>query len=188
MKNQIIFQIKVGVREGVDPEQAASVLATLIDCGLADAADTVDQGEGDLQHAMLATDMDISSPEVVDTIKPQGEIANAELPRWRVLFERATEGMLRTTQEFFAIDEDAARTIASQANPECRVLQVQALPAKELAQIRLTMDVSYDLNGENAVEMSGRLQRMCEHAINEGLLTGESDAQVEKYSIRTKVL
>lgn len=53
----------------------------------------------------------------------------------------------------------------------------------ELARIRLTLDVTYDLNGENAVEMQKNLRRMAERAIGEGLLTGESDAEVDQYSM-----
>ncbi len=53
----------------------------------------------------------------------------------------------------------------------------------ETIKVRLTLDVTYDLNGENATEMVGRLRRMCERAIGEGMLTGETDAEVDKYSM-----
>lgn len=43
----------------------------------------------------------------------------------------------------------------------------------ETIKVHLTLDVTYDLNGENATEMLGRLRRMCERAIGEGMLTGE---------------
>lgn len=56
-------------------------------------------------------------------------------------------------------------------------------PAKETFKARLTLDVTYTLNGENSVEMISRLRRMCEQAIGEGMLTGESDAEVEQHSI-----
>ena len=51
----------------------------------------------------------------------------------------------------------------------------------ETIKVRLTLDVTYDLNGENATEMVGRLRRMCERAIGEGMLTGETDAEVDEY-------
>lgn len=55
--------------------------------------------------------------------------------------------------------------------------------ASEAVKIRLTLDVTYALNGENATEMVSRLRKMCERAIGEGMLTGESDAEVEEYSM-----
>ncbi|EMV8751928.1 hypothetical protein AADS67_004544 [Escherichia coli] len=48
---------------------------------------------------------------------------------------------------------------------------------------RLMLDVTYLLNGEAAPEMLARLQRMCEYAIGEGLLTGETAAEVDTWSI-----
>lgn len=53
----------------------------------------------------------------------------------------------------------------------------------ETVKMRLTLDVTYSLNGENASEMASRLRRMCERAIGEGMLTGETDAEVEVYSM-----
>ncbi len=49
--------------------------------------------------------------------------------------------------------------------------------------LRLTLDVTYSLNGENATEMMSRLQKLCEQAIGDGMLTGESDAEVVSYTI-----
>ncbi len=49
--------------------------------------------------------------------------------------------------------------------------------------MRLTLNITYDLNGENAVEMVSHLRKMCERAIGEGMLTGETDAEVEEYSM-----
>ncbi len=53
--------------------------------------------------------------------------------------------------------------------------------------LRLTLDVTYNLNGENAVEMVKNLQRLCEGAIGEGMLTGESDAEVEEHSMEVAI-
>ncbi len=49
--------------------------------------------------------------------------------------------------------------------------------------VRLTLDVTYTLNGETAADMARRLRRMCERAVGEGMLTGETDAEVEDYSL-----
>lgn len=57
------------------------------------------------------------------------------------------------------------------------------VPAPETVNVRLTLDVTYALNGENAAEMVSRLRKMCERAIGEGMLTGETDAEVEEYSM-----
>ncbi|MER0784339.1 hypothetical protein AAA534_16575 [Pseudomonas aeruginosa] len=48
---------------------------------------------------------------------------------------------------------------------------------------RLTLDVTYLLNGEAVPELLARLERMCELAIGEGLLTGETAAEVDTWSI-----
>ena len=53
----------------------------------------------------------------------------------------------------------------------------------ENVKVRMTLDVTYALNGENAVEMISRLRKMCERAIGEGMLTGETAAEVEEYSM-----
>lgn len=60
------------------------------------------------------------------------------------------------------------------------------LPALDVERVRLVMDVTYKLNGETAQEMAARLLSMCRRAIGEGLLTGETDAEVEDYSISAK--
>lgn len=56
-------------------------------------------------------------------------------------------------------------------------------PVPEVVTVRLTLDVTYALNGENATEMGICLRKMCERAIGEGMLTGETDAEVEEYSM-----
>jgi len=55
-------------------------------------------------------------------------------------------------------------------------------------QVRLTLDVTYALNGENPAEMAANLRRMCERAIGAGLLTGESDAEVDGYEVYTMLM
>lgn len=49
--------------------------------------------------------------------------------------------------------------------------------------VRLTIDVVYSVNGEDPTEMTDNLRRNCERAIGEGMLTGETDAEVEEYSM-----
>lgn len=58
----------------------------------------------------------------------------------------------------------------------------------EKIKIRLTLDVSYDLNGENAVEVVKNLRMLWERGIEDGMLTGEMDAEVEDYSVKAEVL
>ena len=57
----------------------------------------------------------------------------------------------------------------------------QAMP--ETVNVRLTLDVAYDLNGEELNDVLIRLQKRCERAIGGGLLTGETDALVDTWSI-----
>ena len=53
----------------------------------------------------------------------------------------------------------------------------------EVVNARLTLDVAYLLNGEVASDMLARLRGMRERAIGEGLLTGETAAEVDTWSI-----
>lgn len=57
----------------------------------------------------------------------------------------------------------------------------QATP--ETVNARLTLDVTYLLNGEAESGILARLRSMCEYAIDEGLLTGETAAEVDEWSI-----
>ena len=62
----------------------------------------------------------------------------------------------------------------------------QATP--ETVNARLTLDVTYLLNGEAAPEMLARLQRMWERAIGERLLIDETAAKVDAWSIEVTEL
>ncbi|MGV4935305.1 hypothetical protein ACVCGZ_05750 [Serratia nematodiphila] len=53
----------------------------------------------------------------------------------------------------------------------------------EIVNARLTLDVTYLLNGEPVLEMLERLRGLCERAIGEGMLTGETAAEVDTWSI-----
>lgn len=57
----------------------------------------------------------------------------------------------------------------------------------DTATIRLTVDVTYSLNGEDAAEMASLLKRMCERAIGSGMLTSDTMAEVEEHSISASV-
>lgn len=52
---------------------------------------------------------------------------------------------------------------------------------------RLTLDVAYLLNGVPASEMLERLRSMCERAIGEGMLTDETAAEVDTWSVDVSV-
>lgn len=60
--------------------------------------------------------------------------------------------------------------------------------ATDATQVRLTLNVAYLLNGESLEEMTRRLHRMCEHAIGNGLLTGDSAAEVDCYTLDVSAL
>ncbi|GIK44980.1 MAG: hypothetical protein BroJett012_08830 [Betaproteobacteria bacterium] len=59
-------------------------------------------------------------------------------------------------------------------------------PAYAPCRLRLTLDVTYDLAGESADEMRDRLCRMVEMAIDNGLLTGHTEATVEEHSVKVR--
>lgn len=54
----------------------------------------------------------------------------------------------------------------------------------DTAKVRLTLDVSYILNGEPLDEMVANLEWMCQHAIGNGMLTGETAAEVDVYEVK----
>jgi hypothetical protein len=59
--------------------------------------------------------------------------------------------------------------------------------AADVVKVRLTLNVAYILNGEPSAEMAARLRRMCEHAIGNGMLTGETAAEVDEYAIDVSI-
>lgn len=64
----------------------------------------------------------------------------------------------------------------------------QTKPATDATQVRLTLNVAYLLNGEPLEEMTWHLRRMCELAIGNGLLTGDSAAEVDCYTLDVSAL
>jgi hypothetical protein len=53
----------------------------------------------------------------------------------------------------------------------------------ESSRLRLVLDVEYNLNGERIEQMKGLLRKLVAHAVGEGLLTGDSSAEVDQYSV-----
>lgn len=53
--------------------------------------------------------------------------------------------------------------------------------------LQLNLVVDYDLHGESAQTMRQRLERAIEHALGNGLLTGETGAEVSRHSFDVKV-
>lgn len=51
----------------------------------------------------------------------------------------------------------------------------------ETLKLRLTLDVEYNLNGADPEELRQNLRTIAEHAIGEGMLTGDSEAIVEEW-------
>lgn len=62
------------------------------------------------------------------------------------------------------------------------------MPTQPPTNIRLTLDVSYNLNGQNAAHLASLLNDMVARTIGEGLLTGDTAAEVEKHSVSIAVL
>ncbi|EOU0039433.1 hypothetical protein ACKVFM_002734 [Escherichia coli] len=57
----------------------------------------------------------------------------------------------------------------------------------DIVQVRLTLDVAYCLNGEAMAEMVSHLQQVCVYAIGNGMLTGNTSAEVEDYRIDVSI-
>lgn len=56
------------------------------------------------------------------------------------------------------------------------------------AKVRLVLDVNYDLQGETGEDMANTLRRLCERAIGNGMLTGDTAALVDQYSMEAVVV
>jgi len=127
-----------------------------------------------------------------------GSYRNSENPRaqscWRMACE--IQAMLTDTDA-----ENAAQEIESEPDkggrqspegfvgePDSELATVgDEDSAGETVRMRLTFDVTYSLNGENATEVANNLRKMCERAVGEGMLTGEMDAEVEEHSIEVVI-
>lgn len=64
MSQKISITIEVQTNAKVTPEKVAKILQGLIDSGLEDAQRTIENNEGDVRGAKLATDLNISKPTV----------------------------------------------------------------------------------------------------------------------------
>lgn len=51
----------------------------------------------------------------------------------------------------------------------------------DVVKLRLTLDVTYDLQGVGTEEMQARLHVMVQNAVSEGMLTGDTPAEVEAW-------
>lgn len=56
---KVTISFDVEVPDDVDNDQVLGVIGQLIDVGLADATSTVEDGEGDLEYATIATKLEI---------------------------------------------------------------------------------------------------------------------------------
>jgi len=48
-------------------------------------------------------------------------------------------------------------------------------------QFRLIFNVTFEPNGVSNAELIGNMEQMVRHAMGEGLLTGETEAEIETY-------
>lgn len=65
MANKFHLHLSVMTSAAVTGKHVREVVQRLIDLGLADAHETIESGEGDLEMAQLATDLNIGAPEEV---------------------------------------------------------------------------------------------------------------------------
>lgn len=113
---------------------------------------------------------------------------NPTLVPYRVTLHEEKGDKFQILFDCQAEDAGHAEEQAENAYPGCEVINCTPFEGNEKTGcIRLTLDVTFLLNGENLEEMSNRLRRMVERAVGEGLLTGETAAEVEKYSMEVTV-
>lgn len=142
-------------------------LETALEEHLDKVSEVLDDYAADLESALGAD----AANEVGDAEDAQ-ESAIAEAEEW--VTDNVSNGSL----------EDRIAAVLWLEGCEAGEATIRAhLPASETVKVRLTLDVTYSLNGENATEMVSRLRKMCERAIGEGMLTGETDAEVEEHSM-----
>lgn len=84
--------------------------------------------------------------------------------------------------------EDTVIILKTAAGGVAEVFAGELKPSKpskpaELHRLRLTMDVTYDLNEVDIDDLVRRLRKMGEWAVGEGMLTGETEAEVDQYSM-----
>ena len=70
--------ITVSAPTDLTEDQVVILIQRLIDCGLSDATDTVNEGEGDLETAEAALNLNISAPEIDKTYPMEQAIKNIE--------------------------------------------------------------------------------------------------------------
>jgi len=61
-------------------------------------------------------------------------------------------------------------------------------PQKDTASLRLIVEVRYDLNGTQADDLECQLRRAADHLAGEGLLSGDTEACVTRWSRRVESL
>lgn len=54
----------------------------------------------------------------------------------------------------------------------------------EKLKLRLVLDVEYEPNGVSERHLRGQLEFMVENAMSNGLVTGETDAEIENWDMR----
>lgn len=60
-------------------------------------------------------------------------------------------------------------------------------PGSDALSVRVMLNVTYQLNGEPSTEMVKRLQQMVQHAVGNGMLTGDTAAEVEGYEVNVPI-
>jgi hypothetical protein len=58
----------------------------------------------------------------------------------------------------------------------------------EQKRLRLTLDVDYVLNGESIENMTERLRHVAAHAIENGMVTGDSKAEIQDYATTVRTI
>lgn len=111
---------------------------------------------------------------------------NTNLSAYQVTLNEDAEPLEQTIFECMAEDADHTMEQAENAYPDCEVVRIMPMSEPTPTKVRLTLDVAYTLNGENPELMVETLRRLCTRAIGAGMLTGDTDAEIDAYTLQVE--
>lgn len=67
MKRQVKLEISVLVPEEIEDKEVVILIDALLNSGLEDAQDSLEEDVGDIESALRVTNLDISSPKLISS-------------------------------------------------------------------------------------------------------------------------
>lgn len=172
-------------------EESGAPLQQVFECMAADDAHAVEQAGRACPGCEIVSCLPFDDSPLAYVIYSSNESAMSDSAGfWNsdsgwTTFARATRFSYAETQTLslpVSTGEDAAWVLWREADASYGVFSM------DTADVRLTLDVTYVLNEESAMGMAELLRRMCRRAIGDGMLTGETGAEVDEYSLDVVML